>query len=278
MKNPAKIMPIIHWILSIILGTTLINSTLSPFLIFLSSITFTLGWCFAVGINDYYDIEIDRVINPTRPLITEQLSLRDVKIFFIISGTTALIFSILTDILNLKFGITLLTGIYLLLGIFYSMPPIRIKQRTFLSSAVIGLVTAECILVGGFLTMITFQGILYATLLGFMVTFVSAAKDLKDIEGDRAAGIPTIPTKYPEKAALIFQIINVCSYSSLFILYLFQPLPWYFGLILLSIIFLNIPLYQRFKKKPNKANAELIYKVGFSLYLLLSILLIILNL
>lgn len=272
-------MPIIHWILSIILGLTLVEVSIRIELILLSSISFILAWFFAVGINDYYDIEIDKITNPTRPLITERLAPRDVKIFFIVSAISSLVLAIFCDLLNAKFGITLLTGIYLLLAILYSTPPFRIKSKTPFSSLVIGLVTSECILIGGVLTEMTLLYISYAIILGFLVTFISAAKDLKDIEGDKTAGIPTIPVNYgPEKAALMFQVINVVGYGSLFFLYFLQPLPWYFDVYLIITIIINFLLFQRFKKAPTQENGGLIYKLGFSLYMIGSILMIVINL
>jgi len=272
-------MPIIHWILSIILGITLIQNELSFYLIILSILSFIFAWFFAVGINDYYDIEIDRITNPTRPLITRKLVKKDVQIFFIVSGVLSFTIAILCDILNAKIGMVILTGIYLLLGILYSMPPIRIKSKTPFATIVIGIVTSECILVGGVLTELNILSLIYSVLLGFIVLFISAAKDFKDIEGDKAAGIPTIPVNYgPKKAALIFQIINTIGYGALLILFFFQPLSWFFGIIIISIIIVNLILFQRFKRMPGEKFGEIIYKIGFSLYLLCTIFLIVNNL
>jgi len=277
-KSPAKIMPIIHWILSIALGITIIKNSIPIELILLSGVSFILAWFFAVGINDYYDIEIDKIANPLRPLITEKLTRKDVKLFSIIMGTISLILAILCDIISGKFGITILTGIYLVLAIGYSMPPIRIKTRTPFSSFVIAIVTSECILIGGVLNQMPLLSIIYAILLGFIVLFISAAKDFKDVEGDKLAQIPTIPVKYgTDKAALIFQIINIISYSSLFCLYFFQPLAWFFSVYICLVIVVNIVIFQRLKRNPSKENAELIYRIGFSLYMVGTILLIILN-
>ncbi|MFX1293744.1 MAG: UbiA family prenyltransferase [Promethearchaeota archaeon] len=279
LKSSAKIMPIVHWILSIMLGITLVDEIIPLFLIALSSISFIFAWFFTVGINDYYDVDIDAITNPERPLITRKLTKNDVKMFFIVSGVISLALGGIIDILNQKIGVVILGGVFLLLGILYSMPPIRLKGKTPLSSFVIGVVTSECILAGGVLVGLTGLGILYACSLGFLVTFISAAKDLKDIEGDRADDVPTISTVYgPKKAALVFQIINTIGYSSILLFYFFQPLPWILIVLIISIIILNLILFQRFKSNPSKANGKLIYGVGFSLYMILSVLLLIFNL
>jgi len=279
LKSPAKIMPIIHWILSIALGITIIENSIPIELIALSGVSFILAWFFAVGINDYYDIEIDKIANPLRPLITEKLTKQDVKYFFIGSGAISLILAIICDLINAKIGITILTGIYLMLGICYSMPPIRLKSRTQFSSVVIGIVTSECILIGGVFDHITGLIILYSVLFFFISLFLSSAKDFKDIDGDKSIGVPTIPVKYGTKtAALIFQLIYVLMYSSLFLLYYFQPLSWIFSVYIVFVILIDILIFQRFKKLPSKENGELIYKIGFSLYIMVTIFLIILNL
>ena len=272
-------MPIIHWILSIGLGITIVENSIPIELILLSTASFILAWFFAVGINDYYDVEIDKIANPLRPLITEKLTKQDVKYFFIVSGVISLILAALCDLINAKVGITILTSIFLLLGICYSMPPIRIKSRNPFSSVVISIVTSECLLIGGVLDHMTILSIIYAVLFGLIVLFISAAKDFKDIEGDRILQIPTVPIRYgAEKAALIFQIFNIISYASLFILYYFQSLSWLLSIYIVSVIIINIIIFQRLKKAHTKEMGEFIYRVGFSLYILGTIFLIILNL
>ncbi|MHA1275710.1 MAG: UbiA family prenyltransferase [Candidatus Helarchaeota archaeon] len=279
LKSPAKILPMVHWILSIALGLTLVNGSIAFYLILLSSLSFIFAWLFAVGINDYYDIEIDETTNPERPLITGALTKHDVKWFSIATGGISLGLAIVTDILNAQMGVIILTGIYLLLGILYSKPPVRLKARMTFSSVVIGIVTSECILLGGVLVRFINLSILYAGVLGFLVTFLSAAKDLKDIEGDKVEGIPTLPVIYgPKKAAFIFQIIYTVAYSNILIFYFFQPLPWYFIITIGLIITVNLVLFQRFKSNPSKENGKLVYSIGFSLYMILTILLLILNL
>jgi len=278
MKTPAKIMPIIHWILTITLGFTLIDNSIPLILILLSIFSFILAWFFAVGINDYYDLEIDRITNPERPLVTEALSGKDVKNFFIISAIASFSLAVVCDVINAKIGITILISINLLLGVLYSMPPIRIKSKTPFSSIVIGLVTSECILVGGMLGIVTNLVIAYAIILGFIVTFISAAKDFKDIEGDKAAGIPTIAANYgAEKAGLVFQIINIIGYSSLLLLYFFQNLPLYFIIFIFACVIINFFLFQFYRTKPSQKKGELIYKLGFLLYMICTVLLIIIN-
>ncbi|MHA1356475.1 MAG: UbiA family prenyltransferase [Candidatus Helarchaeota archaeon] len=279
LKSPAKILPMVHWILSIALGLTLVNGSIAFYLILLSSLSFIFAWLFAVGINDYYDIEIDETTNPERPLITGALTKHDVKWFSIATGGISLGLAIVTDILNAQMGVIILTGIYLLLGILYSKPPVRLKARMTFSSVVIGIVTSECILLGGVLVRFINLSILYAGVLGFLVTFLSAAKDLKDIEGDKVEGIPTLPVIYgPKKAAFIFQIIYTVAYSNILIFYFFQPLPWYFIITIGLIITVNLVLFQRFNSNPSKENGKLVYSIGFSLYMILTILLLILNL
>jgi len=279
LKSPAKIMPIVHWILSIILGMTIIENSISIDLILLGITSFILAWFFAIGINDYYDVEIDKIANPLRPLVTKKLTKQEVKYFFIISGIISFVLAILCDLINAKIGLMILTSIFLLLGICYSMPPIRIKGRTQFSSVVIGIVTSECILMGGVFDHVTSLSIVYSIMFCFISLFLSSAKDFKDIEGDKSIGLPTIPVKYgTEKATLIFQLIYAFMYSSLLLLYYFQPLSWIFSVYIVFVILINILILQRFKKIPSKKNGNLIYKIAFSSYMFGTVLLIILNL
>ncbi|KAL5141830.1 Homogentisate solanesyltransferase, chloroplastic [Glycine soja] len=160
---------------------------------------------YIVGINQIYDISIDKVNKPYLPIAAGDLSVQSawfLVIFFAAAGLS---------IAGLNFGpfIFSLYTLGLFLGTIYSVPPLRMKR--FPVAAFLIIATKRLMQVRGFL--LNF-GVYYATRasLGlafewsspvvFITTFVTffalviaITKDLPDVEGDRKYQISTFATK-----------------------------------------------------------------------------------
>ncbi|GAB4851482.1 Probable homogentisate phytyltransferase 2, chloroplastic [Ancistrocladus abbreviatus] len=155
---------------------------------------------YIVGINQIYDIGIDKVNKPYLPIAAGDLSVGSawfLVLFFVVAGLS---------IVASNFGpfITSLYCLGLFLGTIYSVPPFRMKRFPVAAFLIIATVR-------GFL--LNF-GVYYATraALGlpfewsypvvFITTFVTLfalviaiTKDLPDVEGDRKYQISTLATK-----------------------------------------------------------------------------------
>ncbi len=153
-------------------------------------------------LNAAYDAHIDAVNKPHRPiprgLVTrEEASSLALLIYFIAFFRAILI--------SIQFWaiVTLIT----LLTIYYSMPPVRLKKRLWISNITIafgrgglGFLAAWTIF-GDPLDPIPWVigGILFIFLVG-----ATTSKDFTDLEGDRRYGMRTLPVVYgPRRAALI---------------------------------------------------------------------------
>ena len=287
LNHPSKILPILNYTLLILYGTILFQLPVSLTALFLVIFAINFAWIFSVGINDYYDIEIDKVINPNRPLVSGDLTKKDVKGFYLFFVIMAMIFSFICSLLS-TFWIIILVGIYLLLGILYSTPPMRIKMRTSLSTIVIGLSCFITILSGGALILLTenftlipidnTELIFASSTIGIIAFIVSLAKDLKDIPGDKAAGIPTLPIKYgPKKTAKILLIFGLISFSVFLIYPIFDNIYFLsypfimFGMASWIIVFIYYIM------EPGKERAETLYKFGFMGFLIIILSFIILK-
>ncbi|MFX1450727.1 MAG: UbiA family prenyltransferase [Promethearchaeota archaeon] len=301
-NHPAKIMPIINYTLLVIFGAVLFNSNSPLTTIFFNSnlyfislsfdfnkhliplilviISVDSAWYFAVGVNDYYDVEIDKVINPNRPLVKGDLTKGDVKKFTIFFGSISVIIALICSLLY-NFWIIIFTGIYLLsLGFLYSAPPVRIKMRTSLSTMFIGLTCSTTVLSGGVLILnneelifsssINNELIFASITIGIIAFLASIGKDFKDIPGDEAAGIPTLPIKYGAKnAAKILLITGMACYSVFFLYPIFDNI---YLLSYPSIIFAItswILVFIYYIKNPGKERAETLYKLGFMGFLVI---------
>jgi len=161
--------------------TPLINVMLAA----LSAALITIG---ANVINDYFDIEIDQVNKPDRPLAAGAVSRRTAILFFIIVYVLAWI---LAFSLNLSMFIIAFSTSVLLF--FYSF----ILKRTVLwGNLTVSLATAMAFVYGG-LAVGHYKETFFPAAFAFLFHFGrEVLKDIQDMEGDRRAGAVTYPIKY----------------------------------------------------------------------------------
>lgn len=147
------------------------------------------------GLNQIFDVEIDRINKPHRPLPARAIRKRSAWLFTLAAYTTALI---LAACVNLQtFVIYLLAT---LATIAYSAPPFRFKRRLWLSNLTIALVRGELLKVAGWAAVATVLASFEPWYIG-LIYFVfllgaTSTKDFADIEGDRKAGCATLPVRY----------------------------------------------------------------------------------
>lgn len=193
------------------------------------ALAIVFAWLFAVGVNDITDQKIDAVSNKERPLITGKISIENMKeinkLFFLLlvlcgylAGHHAL------------FAILMFTGAYYI----YSAPPLRLKRIPIIQSLLIAFATIA-VFTGGFFMLTESHLIdlvplpIVLTLL-LVFTLVANLKDLKDLEGDKKAGISTLPVMLGMERAQ--QLIGI------FLAISFVLIGWVFNLSLgLSLIF-----------------------------------------
>jgi 4-hydroxybenzoate polyprenyltransferase len=156
---------------------------------------FYFAWMFAVCVNDIFDIEIDRVSNSERPITSGSLSVSETKsaayIFLVLSLVGAYLCGYYAFFCILAF-----TALYYV----YSAPPVRLKRIPFLSVFVVGFCSLATVMAGFF----TFSPLKEVSafpanlIIAVVVIFslLPQIKDIKDIEGDRVAGIMTLPTLF----------------------------------------------------------------------------------
>jgi len=154
---------------------------------------------FIVGINQIYDVKIDQVNKPYLPIAAGELSTSTAWMLILVLGGLGL------TIVHLLFGqhIALLYTLSLVIGVVYSVPPLRLKQRPLPAMACI-------VLCRGFLLNYGVNDATSAALglpfqwsgpVAFITCFVTCfaviifvAKDLPDVEGDRENDIKTFAT------------------------------------------------------------------------------------
>jgi geranylgeranylglycerol-phosphate geranylgeranyltransferase len=166
-------------------------------------------------INDYNDIDIDRVNKPGRALPSGRLSLRNALILYfalllILAGTF--------PFLSIRVSIWIIVWIVLLF--LYS----RFFKRMFLSgNLLVSAITGSGFVLGAFVAGRMASGLIPAAYTFFFVLGRELVKDCEDMEGDSSFGARTIPVVCGQDVALNYA-------AAIFVLLAVSfPIPWLNG-------------------------------------------------
>ena len=155
-------------------------------------ILIAINFWIAVIINDFTDINIDKISNINRPLAMEKISKKELTSIgavlgiFGITGVVLLPYISLVSLLLFQFSYFI-----------YSSHPLRFKKTFFTSSLLLGL-NALVLAVGGFFLIsrdqhLTFFPSTFIWLIFIGFSILSNVKDIKDFEGDKLEKIYTLP-------------------------------------------------------------------------------------
>ncbi len=140
------------------------------------------------AINDYYDINIDAINKPDRPLPRLAVSLRAAHLLWF--GTTA---GGLLLALTLPSHASALAALVAILLFLYSF---RLKRMVLLRNVSIATLTALVFVYGASLVN-NIQQAAYPAVFAFLTNMMrEISKDVEDMQGDQHAGVMTIPSRY----------------------------------------------------------------------------------
>lgn len=156
-------------------------------------------------INDMFDIEIDKIAHPDRPLASGKLKIIEAKIFYMVLITISISISLILNIQLLLISLFALILLY-----FYSF---ILKNIPLLGNVVIALLTALAFLFGG-IAVDNISGAIIPAILAFLINLIrELVKDAEDYEGDKTYSVNTFPIKFGMKRtkqmALVISIILV---------------------------------------------------------------------
>jgi homogentisate phytyltransferase / homogentisate geranylgeranyltransferase len=164
------------------------------------------GNIYIVGLNQLYDIEIDRVNKPHLPLASGEFSIQQGRWIVGITGILAVIIAAFCSLWLLA-----TVGISIVLGTAYSLPPIRLKRFSLLAAFCILAVRGFVVNVGLFtyfnqaLTQtLSFPPIIWIITLFILVFTIAIAifKDVPDMAGDQQFQIQTFTISWGKLAVL----------------------------------------------------------------------------
>ena len=175
--------------------------------------SFTAVFTLAAGniINDIFDIEIDKINRPNRPLPSGKLSYKEtIALYFIF----LLLSLILSWYINLPaFIIVFATTLLLFLYSKY------LKRIPLVGNLVVAFLTGLVFIYGGIAVANPVAAIIPA-LFAFLINLIrEVVKDMQDVEGDKKSGVNTFPIRYGfQKSRILILAVTV-----MLILYTLYP-------------------------------------------------------
>ena len=174
------------------------------------------GNVYIVGLNQLYDIEIDRINKPDLPLASGEFTIKQGKLIVTLTGISALLIAALS-------GAWLLAtvAVSLVIGSIYSTPPVRLKQFPFWAAFCILTVRGVIVNIGLFLhygdklnggeALNPYVWTLTLFILFFTVA-IAIFKDVPDLEGDLQYNINTLTIVIGKPAVFNISrgVITVC--------------------------------------------------------------------
>ena len=155
------------------------------------------------AINQIYDLDIDRVNKPKRPLPSGTLTIPQAWGFTLAAFVVAWILAWLADPIGRRecFWIVLFTSVLVWA---YSAPPFRTKRHGIWANVTIAIPRGVLLKVAGWSTVKTIIGLepwYIGSIFGLFLLGAASTKDFADIEGDKADGCETLPILYGVKKA-----------------------------------------------------------------------------
>jgi 4-hydroxybenzoate polyprenyltransferase len=159
------------------------------------------------AINQIFDLDIDRINKPGRPLCTGEVSTLGAGIFAAVAGALAMILAAAVSAMTRHWGTLALFVVAALFSGAYSVPPIRMKARGWWANVTIALPRGTLLKVAGWSlaqSIVSIEAWYIGLVMGLFLIGATTTKDFADVQGDAAYGVKTLPVVYgAEKAAKV---------------------------------------------------------------------------
>ena len=155
------------------------------------------------ALNQIYDLEIDRINKPKRPLPSARLSLEEAWTFTFVTYGVALVLAwfVEPDRRHECFWIVVVATV---ITVLYSAPPFRTKRLGIWANVTIAVPRGVLLKVAGWSAVKTIMGSepwFIGAIFGLFLLGASTTKDFADMEGDARGGCRTLPIMYGVRRA-----------------------------------------------------------------------------
>lgn len=210
-------------------------------------------------INDYFDIKIDKLNKPNRPLPSGEISLKNALLYYIILSALGLMFAYLVS------GSFFMIAVFnFLLSALYAWKLKKIAILGNITDSFLAAVTflSGALITGYFLDMLNSPVLVLAGIAFFTTMGREIYKDIEDIKGDKEAGAKTLPIvsgiDFSMNTAKIFVALGAIS---ALLPYIKQVFGIYYIISIIPAI--TTLLYSTTIKEPEKAQKTV--KIGMFL-------------
>jgi 4-hydroxybenzoate polyprenyltransferase len=150
------------------------------------------------GLNQIYDLEIDRINKPGRPLPSGRMSLREA---WVVTGVSLVLSLALAWLVapggrHECFWMVVAAAV---MTTMYSAPPFRTKRLGIWANVTIAIPRGVLLKVAGWSTVKTAMGVepwYLGAIFGVFLLGATTTKDFADMEGDRRGGCRTLPIQF----------------------------------------------------------------------------------
>ena len=218
-------------------------------------------------VNDYYDIEIDRINKPERVLPSGSMKSNNALIYSITLFLIGIVLSYFT-----KSIICLLTAF--INSMFLFLYARFFKREFIVGNLLVAYASASCFIFGG----IAGKNIVNSLIIAFFAFFYTflreIVKDLEDIKGDSFAGASTIAIRWEKKKVVSICLIPVLAIIA-FTSYLFILKGLANSQFILLLFFVILPLLIFYRIIASQSKVEIYNKISRLMKLDMLVLLII---
>jgi bacteriochlorophyll c synthase len=205
-----------------------------------------LGTGFSQSLNDYYDRDLDRVNEPTRPIPSGRITEKEALWNWIVVGCLTVIASgTLAFILGGHRGnlLILLTLLGLIVGYIYSAPPLKLKKNVLTSGPAVGLTYSFITWLAGNLVFSELrEEVIWMALINAMIAVgLIFLNDFKSIEGDRAQGMKSLPVMIGVRGTYLVSFLIIDIAFAMFVYWMrMWDFTWLFYVSLFSLILIMV--------------------------------------
>jgi geranylgeranylglycerol-phosphate geranylgeranyltransferase len=216
-------------------------------------------------INDLFDIELDKIVHPNRPLPAGKINIDESKIIYVVVNLLAFILLIQTSFSLVIIGLLVIIILY-----FYSS---SLKKIFIIANLVVAALTGLTFIFAG-LAVGNIEGSFVPSILAFMLNLIrEIIKDSEDLEGDIKYNIKSIPAvlgiertrKFLFALILILLLLTVYPFlSGLYKIEYFITIMIFFN----PILIFSGKIFIESKTKENLKTASLLLKINMLIGLL----------
>lgn len=175
-----------------------------------------LGTGFSQSVNDYFDLELDRVNEPTRPIPSGRLSVREalwnsIVVLFLAIGLGVFLGVHIGGVRGAVIVISILAALFI--AYIYSAPPLKLKKNIMTSAPAVGFSYSfvTFLSANALFSDIRPEALWLAVLSFFMAIALIVLNDFKSVEGDKEGGLKSLAVMIGSRNTFLVSFIIIDS-------------------------------------------------------------------